>query len=253
MCACAGWMPRKRAVRGGGSMPTPADLGPSLRVLPQAAAAALLAGRLVQAPGGPRVKLDWVLEARGGAFQEGPLMGCQDGSALSSIEHALDKHCSRWHSLRSCRLCQLPGGSWVEGGPAAHSLCCPGRTRTAPAPPISCSQEKEGLAARVLLGVQQLAARGRLTRLAAQAICGFVARALEEAHAAAHPADASCECGWGCRHVRGRVVWRMQSSVAAPARPRYRSRFPPMHPPIPLPLQPWPCACGAWAACRWWC
>lgn len=33
--------------------------------LVQVAAAALLASRLVQAPGGPRVKLDWVVEVQG--------------------------------------------------------------------------------------------------------------------------------------------------------------------------------------------
>lgn len=48
-----------------GACPLRPTAAAAARLTLQVAAAALLAARLVQAPGGPRVKLDWVVEVRG--------------------------------------------------------------------------------------------------------------------------------------------------------------------------------------------
>ncbi len=62
-----------------------------------------------------------------------------------------------------------------------------------PCTPCHSPQEKARLQRCALLGMQQLAARGRLTRLAANSISGFVTRALEDAEAEAYPADGACK------------------------------------------------------------
>lgn len=74
-CNVAVWVQRRHAAAGNPQRqaspaswsvpPVPTAAAAAARLTLQVAAAALLAARLVQAPGGPRVKLDWVVEVRG--------------------------------------------------------------------------------------------------------------------------------------------------------------------------------------------